>query len=86
MNLIRERKKLEESARMSTISVDFWQDKVMTQIGLCESLESTDKVGSVEHYEAMEELHYLLSKLSFEDTVLEDLEERRLVLLKKEND
>tara|TARA_Y100000310_G_scaffold309962_1_gene354601 strand:- start:1083 stop:1343 length:261 start_codon:yes stop_codon:yes gene_type:complete len=86
MNLIQESKRLEELGNMSTISVDFWQDKVMSQIGLCESLESTDKVGSVEHQEAIEELHYLLGKLSFEDTVLKDLEARRLTLLKKKND
>ena len=86
MNLIQERKKLKESARMSTISVDFWQDKVMTQIGLCESLESAHKVGSTEHEEAIEELHYLLSKLSFEDRVLKELEVQRLALVKKKND
>ena len=86
MNLIQERKRLEESARMSTISVDFWQDKVMSQIGRCETLESMDEVGSVEHQQAVEELHYLLSKLTFEDKVLKDLEDQRLALLKKKND
>ena len=86
MKFLEEQRRLQESTKIFNISVDFWQDKVMEQIGHCETLESSNKVGSAEHDKAIEELNYLLSKLSFEDRVLADLEKQRIKLMKKKND